>query len=107
MFLATAKVWDKLAVCSQLPVKVTGQEFEVSRATKSGSKPRAVCNWVFVPSYHRYRDSDPHQMRIDWADAVSHDTSYVRVIVVRCDPGQIQVQLPYSPLKQSNMISDK
>lgn len=96
VFLATRAAWKKLMRCSEKSfVKCTseGSMFRVQeKLTVVRDFPVAkLHNWIFVPSYNRYADSDPHQMRIDWADAMSQDTHFVRVIVVRSDQQQVQV----------------
>lgn len=97
VFLATRAVWKKLVRCSQksfVNCTTEGSMFRLQeKLTRAEDLPRAgVHNWIFVPSYNRYADSDPHRMRIDWADAMSQDTNFVRVIVVRSDK-QVQVCL--------------
>lgn len=96
VFLATPDVWRKLVQCSKDSfVKCTSEasmfSLQEERASIEGFPAAKVHNWIFVPSYNRYADSDPHQMRIDWADAVSQDTNFVRVIVVRSDKQQVLV----------------
>lgn len=96
VFVATPAVWRKLVQCSvDSSVKCTSQadrfSLQEQPAAVKGFPAAKVHNWIFVPSYNRYADSNPHQMRIDWADAMSQDTQFVRVIVVRSDKQQVLV----------------
>ena len=95
VFLATPAVWDKLGRSSQYGVQLQHEHnFSVAETPLDEEVLEAnnIRHWVFVSSYNRFEDQDPRQMRIDWADAVSHDTSYVRVIVVRSEPQQVRVR---------------
>lgn len=96
VFLATAEAWKTLQSSSSHPVNLHGSDkFSVqqSKSPFAGHKgqPEQIHSWIFVPSYHRSQDSDPHQMRIDWADAVSHNSQYVRIVVVRAETQEVQV----------------
>ena len=98
--LATPAVWQKLEQRSQRSLvqmrAAASSSFELKEVSASTeSLPAAsIHHWVFVPSYNRYADSDPRQMRIDWADAVSQGTQYVRVVVVRSEAEQVMVGCP-------------
>lgn len=100
VFLATPAVWQKLEQRSQHSLvqmhTADSSSFELKEVSASTeSLPAAsIHHWVFVPSYNRYADSDPRQMRIDWADAISQDTQYVRVVVVRSEAEQVMVCCP-------------
>lgn len=98
VFLATLAVWRQLQQRShrslvQLHAASSSSSFRLKEVSASTEPlPAAsIHHWVFVPSYNRYADSDPRQMRIDWADAVSQDTQYVRVVVVRSEAEQVMV----------------
>ena len=97
VFLATPAVWRQLEQSSQRSLvqmsTASSSSFELKEVSASSeSLPAAtIHHWVFVPSYNRYADSNPRQMRIDWADAVSQDTQYVRVVVVRSEAEQVMV----------------
>lgn len=98
VFLATPAVWRQLQQRShrslvQLHAASSSSSFQLKEVSASTEPlPAAsIHHWVFVPSYNRYADSDPRQMRIDWADAVSQDTQYVRVVVVRSEAEQVMV----------------
>ena len=93
VFLATAAAWDKLEKSSEHQLKLMPNKFQFSERPCAGPvlDGKSIRHWIFVPSYNRYGDENPRQMCIDWADAVSHDTPYVRVIVVRSEAEQIAV----------------
>ena len=94
VFLATATVWDKLKRTAEHDVDIASDSFKVAErhVGKQALDSSAIRHWVFVPSYNRYGDENPRQMRIDWADAVSQETAYVRVVVVRSDEQQVAVR---------------
>ncbi len=94
VFLATAAVWDKLKRTAEHVVDIGLDSFKVAERPvgKQALDSSAIRHWVFVPSYNRYGDENPRQMRIDWADAISQETAYVRVIVVRSDEQQVAVR---------------
>ena len=94
VFLATATVWDKLKRSAEHDVDIGLHSFKVAERPvgKQALDSRAIRHWVFVPSYNRYGVENPRQMRIDWADAISQETAYVRVIVVRSDEQQVAVR---------------
>ena len=93
VFLATATVWDKLKRTAEHDVDIGVDSFKVTErpVAKQALDSSAIRHWVFVPSYNRYGDENPRQMLIDWADAISHEIAYVRVIVVRSDEQQVAV----------------
>ena len=94
VFLATDAVWDRLQHCSQYAVSIKYSQFEFKQGVQQlKGQGEGVQHWIFVPSYNRHADEDPRQMRIDWADAVSHTAPYVRVVVVRSDEDQVKVSV--------------
>ncbi|KAL0047438.1 hypothetical protein WJX82_003437 [Trebouxia sp. C0006] len=108
VFLATPAVWWQLQQRShrslvQLHAASSSSSFRLKEVSASTEPlPAAsIHHWVFVPSYNRYADSDPRQMRIDWADAVSQDTQYVRVVVVRSEAEQV---MGYSKLVHEHQL---
>ena len=108
VFLATPAVWRKLVRCSKDSfVKCTSEADKFSlheeRASVEGFPAAKLHNWIFVPSYNRFADSNPHQMRIDWADAMSQDTQFVRVIVVRSDKQQVLVGDMAAPVQTKSL----
>jgi len=96
VFLATDAAWKKLQQCSEHQVNLEPDmlqtvERPIGQAREMILNEGAIRHWVLVPSYNRYSDADPRQMLIDWADAVSQNTPYVRVIVVRSEEQQVLV----------------
>ena len=69
--------------------------FKVAEKTvgKQALDSSAIRHRVFIPSYNRHGDENPRQMQFDWADAISQETAYVRVIVVRSDEQQVAVRM--------------
>lgn len=93
VFLATPEAWQRLHFSSFHPVQLIGtDQFRVQPSQKSALLNQ-IHSWIFVPSYKRSEYSDPRQMRLDWADAVSHGCQYVRIIVIRAEEEEVQVPL--------------
>lgn len=93
MLWAPAMVWQAL---HENDVLVPGKDGAASvalapNAMKQQQARTDGVSWVFVPTYNRYHAKPDKQMLLDWADAMPEHHPYVRCIVVRPVPDEIQV----------------
>lgn len=95
-FFAAASVWKAMEDHGQ--VSVSWPDGSFSFKVETHQQYDRVHHWAFVVSYNRFNTKRKDQILLDWSDAgydtaAKHAAGYVRVIVIRPEPAQIEVSL--------------